>query len=159
MTESIVVLVTGSQGWKDYPTILEALSVYHGRGKVTVRHGDCATGADQLADVAARELGFEVDPCPADWSLCAPSCNPGHRKMNRRGQSYCPAAGYIRNTAMVNKDPKPDVCLAFGMLCTRDGGKCTVVPGRHVSHGTRHCSYVAKEAGIEVLRFKAGFDA
>jgi hypothetical protein len=143
-----IILVTGSRDWGDYATILEALASYEGQPDVIVRHGACShiderTGeelsADMLADRAARELGFEVDPMPADWKK--------HRK----------AAGYLRNAEMVKKDPIPNVCLAFGMKCRRYGGNCTVVPGRHISHGTRHCATIAEKAGIEVKRYKRGF--
>lgn len=151
MTESIVILVTGSRDWGDYQTVLEALSIYYGRGYgVTVRHGACSyidrnTGEelslDMLADRAAKELGFDVDPMPADWDR------------------FKKAAGYIRNTEMVKKDPQPNICLAFGKRCIKYNDRCTVVPGKHVSHGTRHCAGEAARFGIEVVRFKAGFDA
>lgn len=139
MTESIVILVTGSRDWSDYATIREALAVYHGRGyRVTVRHGECYDGADMLADRAAKELGFKTDPMPADW------------------QKYKRAAGPKRNTAMVEKDPKPNLCLAFGYKCQIKD--CKENSGKpHVSHGTRHCAGEATKAGIEVLKFRAGF--
>lgn len=139
MTEEIVIQITGSRGWTSYKIIYEALSVYHGRGyKVTVRHGDCYDGADMLADRAAKELGFEIDAMPADWD------------------TYKRAAGYKRNTAMVEKEPKPNVCLAFGMKCLIKN--CKENNGKpHVSHGTRHCASEAVRMGIEVIRFKAGF--
>jgi hypothetical protein len=57
--------------------------------------------ADMLADRAARELGFTVEPHPADWK--------------RHGK----AAGPIRNLAML--DTKPDLVLAF----QRDGSRGT----------------------------------
>lgn len=145
MSKPYVILVTGSRDWGDYATVLEALAAFEGQPDVIVRHGDCSnidkkTGEelslDMLADRAAKQLGFEVDPMPADWDT--------HKK----------AAGPIRNMEMVKKLPKPNICLAFGKLCTRYGGKCTVVPGKHVSHGTRHCSLAAERAGIEVKRFR-----
>jgi hypothetical protein len=128
----MIILVTGSRNWSDYATILEALAYYEGQPDITVRHGACPTGADLHADKAAKYLRFEIDPMPADW------------------KRFRNAAGYIRNAEMVKKDPKPGVCLAFGVPCF-----CTVVPGKHVSHGTRHCAHIAKEAGIEVKRYKS----
>lgn len=147
MTERIVILVTGSRDWGDYQTVLEALSIYYGRGyDVTVRHGACSyidrnTGEelslDMLADRAAKHLEFEVDPMPADWN------------------KYRKAAGYIRNIEMIKKDPTPNICLAFGRLCKgKNGMPCQLVQGKHISHGTRHCSEAAKQAGIEVKRWK-----
>lgn len=138
----MIILVTGSRDWGDYSSVLEALARYEGQPDVTVRHGDCPgdDSADQLADFAADILKFEKDPMPADWD------------------KYGKAGGYIRNTEMVKKLPKPDICFAFGRKCNKYGGKCTVVPGPHVSHGTRHCAGEAKRFGIEVVRFKLGFD-
>jgi hypothetical protein len=87
-----------------------------------------------LADRAAKELGFDVDPMPADWD------------------KYKNAAGPIRNMDMIKKNPKPNICLAFGKDCQRPN--CTLVPGRHISHGTRHCALASERAGIEVRRFR-----
>lgn len=139
----MIILVTGSRDWGDYATILEALARYEGQPDVVVRHGACSykrndeeLSADMLADRAADALGFLKDPMPADW--------------NR----YNKAAGYIRNAEMVKAEPKPNICHAFGKLCTLRGGRCTLVPGPHVSHGTRHCSLLAKEAGIELIKHR-----
>lgn len=131
-----IILVTGSRDWGDYASVLEALAAYEGQPDITVRHGKCPgeRSLDMLADRAAKELGFDVDPMPADWD------------------KYKKAAGYIRNMDMIKKTPKPNVCLAFGKLCTR--WNCTLVPGKHVSHGTRHCSVAAEQAGIEVKRYR-----
>lgn len=137
----MIILVTGSRDWGDYATVLEALARYEGQPDITVRHGACSNiykgkemSLDMLADRAAKYLRFETDPMPADWD------------------KYGKAAGPIRNIEMVNKDPKPDVCFAFGKDCNRSG--CTLVPGRHISHGTRHCATYAKQQGIEVERFR-----
>lgn len=138
-----IILVTGSRDWGDYDSVLEALAAYEGQPDIVVRHGECPghDSADMLADHAAKYLGFEVDPMPADWD------------------QFKKAAGYIRNTAMVKKEPKPAICLAFGKRCIKFNDRCTVVAGPHVSHGTRHCAGEATRFGIEVVRFKRGFDA
>lgn len=136
---SYIILVTGSRDWGDYASVLEALAAYEGQPDIIVRHGDCPgeKSLDQLADRAAKELGFEVDPMPADWKK--------HRN----------AAGPIRNMDMIKKDPKPNICLAFGKLCKgKNGRTCQLVQGKHVSHGTRHCSFAAEKAGIEVKRYR-----
>jgi hypothetical protein len=139
-----VILVTGSRDWGDYATVLEALAAFEGQPDVVVRHGACSyiindeeLSLDMLADRAAKELGFEVDPMPADWD------------------KYRKAAGYIRNVEMIKKDPTPNICFAFGRLCKGKNGKpCQLVQGKHISHGTRHCSTAAIQAGIEVVRYK-----
>lgn len=136
-----IILVTGSRDWGDYASVLEALFLYKDYPSVTVRHGDCSNivdgeelSLDMLADRAAKQLGFDVDPMPADWD------------------KYKKAAGPIRNMDMIKKEPKANICLAFGKLCARPN--CTLVPGPHVSHGTRHCSLAAERAGIEVRKFR-----
>jgi hypothetical protein len=57
-------------------------------------HGDCPTGADQMADAWARRMAIEVKPEPADWDK--------HDK----------AAGPIRNEDMLHKH-KPKRVIAF----------------------------------------------
>lgn len=132
----MIILVTGSRDWTDYPTVLEALAQYEGGPEITVRHGNCKKGLDALAKRALTELGYEEDAMDADWDR------------------FKKAAGYMRNTEMCKKEPKANICLAFGMPCSLYGGKCTVVPGKHVSHGTRHCAGEAKRFGIEVVRYR-----
>lgn len=56
-----------------------------------ILHGG-ARGADRLADIIARALGFEVEVYPADWTL----------------GKY---AGILRNLEML--DSKPDLVIAF----------------------------------------------
>ena len=90
------LLITGSRDWDDEATIAAALSVAHrdlGGGDVTLVHGACPTGADQIADRLWRAWGLPVEPHPADWG--------------RHGR----AAGPLRNKEMV--DAGADLCLAF----------------------------------------------
>jgi ABC-type sugar transport system substrate-binding protein len=85
------VLITGDRYWTDYDIIHSLLSVFPS-GTVVI-HGACR-GADQLADKAARDLGFTTLPFPASW------------------RSLGPSAGPRRNTQML-RDGKPNVVLAF----------------------------------------------
>lgn len=55
-------------------------------------HGG-AKGADSLAGLVARQLGFKVEVYPANW------------------KKYGRAAGPVRNNQMLDTDP--DVVLAF----------------------------------------------
>jgi len=86
------VLVTGSRDWTDVRIIEQALLPYFpatpGDPAPVLVHGACPTGADKIADVAARFGGWI-----ADW--------------NRHGKR----AGFLRNQQMV--DLGADVCLAF----------------------------------------------
>ena len=59
------VLVCGSRKWRRREPIERELQKLPG-GTVII-HG-AAPGADSIADLVARELGFEVHPYPADWT-------------------------------------------------------------------------------------------
>ncbi len=90
------ILITGSRTWTDKVTIAQAIReawLFAGRPYgVVVVHGG-ARGADYIADVYAKRLGFSVEVHEADWP------------------NFGKAAGYIRNKEMV--DAGADVCLAF----------------------------------------------
>jgi hypothetical protein len=120
-----VALVTGSRELFVYAPVWLALHeqymIADREGKrLVVRHGDCPKGADAFA----RSWCEAVKPAvieqrrPADWD------------------QYKKAAGFRRNTEMVNEVPRPDVCLGFP---------------RGLSNGTRHCMGEARKAGIPVI--------
>lgn len=96
------VLVTGSRSWTDVAAIADALTEQDGLdGHVpTLVYGACPSGADHIAEYLAAELGWHLEPHPADW--------------DGQGRS----AGFRRNAEMVAT--KPDVCLAF--VRGRSGG-------------------------------------
>lgn len=96
------ILVTGSRDWEDVQRIEAALREYHPvdpQGfdlpdqKPVLVHGDCPTGADRMARIAAGFLGWMIEAHPADWG------------------TYGKAAGVRRNAEMVKLGA--DVCLAF----------------------------------------------
>lgn len=92
------ILVTGSREFTDYATVRDAIRAAaaasgHDARDIVIVHGNHREGGDLLAQRAALELGFEVEPHPADW------------------QAYGTAAGPIRNSGMVASEP--DLCLAF----------------------------------------------
>lgn len=86
----MVVLVCGSRNWSNFEAILSHLAAL---SPSKVIHGGC-TGADELSDKAARQLGFEVQVFKADW-----------KRFGR-------AAGPLRNKRMLDEG-KPDLVLAF----------------------------------------------
>ena len=87
------VLVTGSRDWTDIDTIYKALWWLRNHSEeVIVVHG-AAPGADTLADVVAKKLGYIPVGYVAQW------------------QKHKLAAGPIRNQRMV--DSGADVVLAF----------------------------------------------
>lgn len=118
------ILVTVSRSWTSWSTMRTALEKVWAElpGSVLV-HGDCPKG-DRDAAGMWRGLGGEVEAWPAQWAQ--------HGK----------AAGFIRNTAMV--ESAPDLVLAF-------------VAGN--SKGASHCAQLAEDAGITVVRYAQGSDA
>lgn len=86
------ILVCGSRNWKDRNAIENALLGLRIPHAQTVIHG-AARGADSVAGIIARRLGYEVRDVPADWS-----------KHGKR-------AGILRNLEML--DMEPDCVLAF----------------------------------------------
>jgi hypothetical protein len=93
------VLITGSRTWdrvEDVTTALDELRERLGPDRrLTLVHGACPTGADQIADDWARghQADVSVERHRADWST--------HQR----------AAGPIRNAGMV--EAGADLCLAF----------------------------------------------
>jgi hypothetical protein len=85
------VLVCGSRGWTDYEAILRRLTQI-AEGRPTIVHG-AASGADTLADDAAKTLNLTVERYPADWA------------------TYGKRAGFIRNERML--DTGVDLVIAF----------------------------------------------
>lgn len=88
------VLVTGSRTWTDLDTITRALSMIAEdyEGPFTLIDGR-APGADTLAMLAAKRMGWEIESHIAEW------------------ERYGKRAGFIRNREMVESDA--DVCVAF----------------------------------------------
>ena len=126
------ILVTGSRTWMDAWCIASAIEQAidnAGADEVTIVHGACPSGADQLAaeyteamaawhDNAGRQLAEERHP--ADWD-----------RLGKR-------AGFARNAEMVKLGA--DICLAF----IRDG-----------SRGATHTADLAEKAGVPVRRWTA----
>ena len=92
----IRILVTGSRTWTDKAAVAQALrDAWFVAGRpygVVVVHGG-ARGADYIADVYAKRLGFVTEPHNAKW------------------KEFGRAAGPLRNKEMVAMGA--DVCLAF----------------------------------------------
>jgi hypothetical protein len=99
------MLVTGSRDWTDNDRIATEMAWYAlGYTQLTLIHGACPTGADDLADRFGHRLGWQVERHPADW-----------RRHGRR-------AGYIRNAEMV--EAGAEVCLAFIRNNSRGATMC-----------------------------------
>jgi hypothetical protein len=81
------VLICGDRNWSDKALIksrLQSFALQH--DNVTVIHG-AASGADNLAGEAAKELGMEVKEFPADWKTYGRSAGPiRNRQMLRQGE-------------------------------------------------------------------------
>jgi hypothetical protein len=134
------ILVTGSQEWADGGSVHRVLKALWtlAPGAVLVS-GACPRGADALAEAVWRSLGGEVER---------------HRPVWRPGGVLDPAAGMRRSEKMVQLGA--DLCVAFGMPCTR-AACARRRPDRawpfHVTHGTGHCASYAEDHGIAVRRF------
>lgn len=93
----MLVLVTGSRGWRKSAVIqnaLTALAKREGVSELLVMHGGAPSGADLMCElVCKRRLGWQTIVVTADWDTLGPS------------------AGHVRNGLMVDRQPK--VCLAF----------------------------------------------
>lgn len=100
-------------------------------------HGDNPRGDRDAAGIW-RGLGGQVEAWPADWDHCGPDCRHTPPRTST-GRSYCPYAGYRRNTAMV--ESSPDLVLAFI---------------HKASKGATHCAQSAEDAGIPTLYFRQG---
>lgn len=88
---AVKVLICGDRNWADKAFIRKKMRALE-PGTVVV-HG-AAKGADLLAGEVAEEMGFEVHPYPAAWSV------------------FGRAAGPIRNTQMLDEED-PDIVWGF----------------------------------------------
>jgi hypothetical protein len=132
------VLITGSRTWDDVAVIEDALRPHFRRGAVLVS-GACPKGADAICERVWEGWGGLVERHPADWEgPCRDACKPGHRKPDRQGGTYCPAAGTYRDAEMVAEGA--EVAEAF----IRDG-----------SHGATTTADLAEQAGISTSRHEA----
>lgn len=102
------ILITGSRDYSDhlkiervFKNVMRKFSSYDSFCLVS---GACPTGADNIGEKVASELGWQIERYPADWS--------------KDGK----AAGPIRNQRMV--DTNPDICLAFPLGNSRGTYDC-----------------------------------
>jgi hypothetical protein len=106
MGDTLRLLWTASRDWTDPLKMWNVLSECHvwarEQGKTLICvHGD-APGGDMICKLFAQITpGVEEEAHPADWEgPCRDRCKPGHRRKNKRGRAYCPAAGNYRNEEM-----------------------------------------------------------
>lgn len=136
------ILVTGSRQFEAYGVMRAALiaTTRDKPGPHVLVHGD-APGSDRLAAEIATQLGWSIEPHPADWDRkCSNHCKHGPRPSRADGTHYCPAAGSRRNGLMVSLGA--DICLAF----YKRGAK---------NIGTSDCVRRADRAHIPIERFVA----
>jgi YspA, cpYpsA-related SLOG family len=129
------VLITGSRTWDDVPVVEEALRPHFRPGAVLVS-GACPKGADAICERVWEGWGGLVERHPADWEgPCRDTCKPGHRKPDRQGGTYCPAAGNYRDAEMV-----------------AEGAEAAEAFIHAGSHGASTTAELAERAGIPVNR-------
>lgn len=116
------LLVTGSRDWSDAQAIVRELEVVnaHEGEQVVLISGNCATGADKIAEDVAVKFGWMIERHPADWKT--------HGKR----------AGFIRNGEMV--DEGADYCVAF-VKDSSPGASNTVVKARIAKIPTKVVAY------------------
>jgi hypothetical protein len=90
--------VTGSRTWVDRSAIEKVLRALHPDS--TLIHGGCPTGADQIANELAEDIGLKIHIFHADW------------------RTWGKAAGFIRNREMIEKG-QPDRVVAFQKSMSR----------------------------------------
>jgi len=120
----MIVVVTGSRDYTEWRYVCSTLDEVHRRsGPITeIRHG-AMCGADALASKWAHLRKVNVRPFGAQWGDDGDDAGP------------------MRNRAMLNAGPKPDLVVAFPL------------PG---SRGTWDCVKAAKQRGIAT--FIAGIE-
>lgn len=119
-----VIQITGGRDFTDANAIYNTMKPYvdkYGADNIIVRHGN-AVGADLISHEQAVKLGItniqRRAVTKADW------------------KKYGKAAGNLRNIAMLDEAPYPNIVLAF--------------PGPN-SRGTYHMIRFAKDRGIETI--------
>lgn len=100
-----VIQITGGRDYTDANAIYNMIKLYvdkYGAKNIILRHG-AARGADSLSHFQARKLGISrIQSRPVEYY--------GYSwKPDRDGK----AAGNLRNIAMLEEEPKPNVVLAF----------------------------------------------
>lgn len=110
-------MVTGGRDYRDKERLYRVLDAFRHEFDV-LRHGG-ARGADTLAHTWAQDRGVQTDRMPAEW-----------KRLGR-------AAGPIRNQEMIDKAPRPILCIAF--------------PG---GDGTAHMCWRIKQAGITLVQLE-----
>ena len=145
MGEPFRLLWTASRDWVKPREMWTVLGGFHsyasGKGRILVIvHGD-APGGDMIGKLFGQITeGAEEEAHPADWEgPCRETCEPGHRRKDKHGRYYCPAAGMYRNEEMV----------ALG------AARCAAWI-RARSPGASRCALLAQRSGIETRRFTDG---
>lgn len=87
------IAIVGSRTFGDYDLLADTLDEFISKnGKPDKIISGGARGADNLAEIYAKEKGIQTEIYPADWN------------------TYGKAAGYIRNSTIIQNC---DVCFAF----------------------------------------------
>lgn len=125
-----VIQITGGRDFMDSSAIYNTMKPYveqYGAKHIIVRHGK-ARGADSLSHMQARRLGViesNIQARPVEYYGLS-------WDLDKEGN----AAGNLRNIAMLEEEPKPDIVLAF--------------PDAN-SKGTYNMIEFATERGIKVI--------
>jgi hypothetical protein len=111
------ILVTGARDWNDAALVANTLRPYAEPNTVLI-HGDCI-GLDRIAASVGGQLGFQIEPHPANW------------------KKYGRAAGPVRNKEMIDRLLRYKIRYMFAFHDCIEKSK-----------GTKNCVHQAKRMGV-----------
>lgn len=122
---SKVVLVTGSRNWSSFSAIYNRLKEYP-EGTIVVHGG--APGADNLADLAARELGFETIVVRPEYDYWAKKAgkNIGYRIAPLK-RNIMMLEGREHEDSKPDPERIPDAVEAFKNLDSKTNGTAVCI--------------------------------
>lgn len=135
--DSYITLVTGDREWTNIDVMVTALTPLP--SSTVIVHG-YATGADTIADIVGRELGFRVVRCPAHWRHHETKCVEVWGRCPEDCQEVVGRpAGQIRNQVMYNTY-QPNIVFGFHNNIT-------------ISKGTKGMLKYAQRRGTDSVLF------
>ena len=114
------VIVFGSRTWSDSHQIYADLHDLRDLGYHTLVHGACPSGADFLADIHGRALGFAIERHRAQWDEHGRTAGPARNEhMASLGADV--AFGYRMGGESRGTDHMARACERHGIALVRRG--------------------------------------
>ncbi len=118
MSQDRILAVSGSRDWADPDPIYQLIACFD-PGWTLVIHG-AARGADRIAGVIAKRLGFYVIPFPANWARYGLGAGPERNEVMWRFCLQNQAYG-VQIHAGLFPLPQSKGTLHMHGLCLRSG--------------------------------------